>query len=106
MPWVEKAIIARVWFSTSDVHAGYALEHLRDTLNLVHDSNFSLSAPATHAAQILLWKRVEAVAEQEQDDSAEAWCLLCLHPILEKAGAQNKVKINRCVHRRIDGSRH
>lgn len=83
------------WISTSDAHAGNALEQLQDTFDLVHESNFSLSAPATHAAQTLLWKKVEAAVGQEQDDTAEAWCRLCLHPLLEKAGAQNKVKITR-----------
>ena len=95
-PWIEKAVITRVWISTSDSHAGNALEQLQQTFDLlIHESNFSLSAPATHAAQTLLWKRVETAKGQEQDDMAAAWCQLCLHPVLEKAGAQNKVKITR-----------
>ncbi|KAF3046826.1 hypothetical protein E8E11_007311 [Didymella keratinophila] len=95
-PWIEKAVITRVWISTSDSHAGNALEQLQQTFDLlVYESSFSLSAPATHAAQTLLWKKVEAATGQEQDDTAAAWCQLCLHPILRKAGAQNKVKITR-----------
>lgn len=95
-PWIEKAIITRIWISTSDAHAENALEQLQQIFDLlVQESNFSLSAPATHAAQTLLWKKVEAATAQDQDDTAEAWCRLCLHPILEKAGAQNKVKVTR-----------
>jgi hypothetical protein len=86
-PWIEKVVITRIWI---------ALEQLQETFNfLEQESGFSLSAPATHAAQTLLWKKVEAATEQEQDDTAAAWCQLCLHPVLEKAGAQNKVKITR-----------
>lgn len=94
--WIEKTVIARVWINTSDAHAGNALEQLQQTFDLlIHESNFSFSAPATHAVQTLLWKMVEAATRQEQDDTAAAWCQLCLHPILENAGAQNKVKITR-----------
>jgi hypothetical protein len=95
-PWIEKVVITRIWIYTSNAHAGNALEQLQETFNfLEQESSFSLSAPATHAAQTLLWKKVEAATEQEQDDTAAAWCQLCLHPVLEKAGAQNKVKITR-----------
>ncbi|KAL1652743.1 sporulation-specific protein 22 [Didymella pomorum] len=95
-PWIEKVVITRIWIYTSNAHAGNALEQLQETFNfLEQESGFSLSAPATHAAQTLLWKKVEAATEQEQDDTAAAWCQLCLHPVLEKAGAQNKVKITR-----------
>ncbi|KAF3046085.1 hypothetical protein E8E12_010940 [Didymella heteroderae] len=97
-PWIEKAVITRVWISTNDAHAGSALEQLHQIFDLLfNESTFSLSAPATHAAQTLLWKKAEAEATtgQERDDTAGAWCRLCLHPIFEKAGAQNKVKITR-----------
>lgn len=96
--WIEKAIITRIWISTNNIHAENAIEQLQQMFDMVvQDSNSSLSAPATHAAQTLLWKKVEETSAQEQNDAAEAWCQLCLHPLLEKAGAQNKVKIMRCV---------
>jgi hypothetical protein len=95
-PWIEKAVITRVWVNTSDPHTENALEQLQQNFDvLVHESNFLLSAPATHAAQTLLWKKVEAATGQGQEDAAEAWCRLCLHPLLEKAGSQNKVKVTR-----------
>ncbi|KAF2629751.1 SPO22-domain-containing protein [Macroventuria anomochaeta] len=102
-PWIEKAIITRIWLSTSDVHAENALEQLQQVFDIVlQESNFSLSAPATHAAQTLLWKKVEEMAAQEQHDTVEAWCRLCLHSLLEKAGAQNKVKIIQSALSRQD----
>lgn len=94
--WIEKVVITRVWISTSDAHAGNALEQLQQIFDLlIHESNFKLSAPATHATQTLFWKKIETATGQEQDDMAAAWCQLCLHPILVKSGAQNKVKITR-----------
>ena len=94
--WIEKAAVTRVWLSTSGIHAENALEQLQQMLDFVlQESNFSLSAPATHAAQTLIWKKVEERTAQEQHNVAEAWCQLCLHPVFEKAGAQNKVKITR-----------
>lgn len=96
--WIEKVVITRIWISTSDVHAENALEQLQQMFDTVmRESNLSLTPPATHAAQTLLWKKVEEAAAQEQHSTAEAWCHLCLHPLLEKAGAQNKVKVIRCV---------
>jgi hypothetical protein len=97
-PWIERAVITRIWISTSDVHTENALEQLEQMFDTVtRESNLSLTPPATHAAQTLLWKKVEEVATQEQHNTAEAWCHLCLHPLFEKAGAQNKVKIIRYV---------
>lgn len=96
--WIEKALITQIWLSTSDLYVENALEQLQQTLDLVfQESRFLLSAPATHAAQTLLWKKIEDRSAQEQHDSAEAWCRLCLHPMFEKAGAQNKAKITRSV---------
>lgn len=43
----------------------------------------------------MLWKNIESAASQEQHKMAEAWCHLCLHPIFEKAGSQNKAKVSR-----------
>lgn len=94
--WIEKAVITRIWISTSDVHAENALEQLQGIFDTVlQESGPSLSAPATHAAQTLLWKKVEQASAQEQHNVAEAWCRLCLHSLFVKAGAQNKVKITR-----------
>lgn len=42
----------------------------------------------------LLWKHVER-SPSSQTSSVDDWCKLCLHPLFEKAGAQNKAKISR-----------
>jgi len=98
--WIERAVITQIWLSTSDVYAENALEQLQQILDFVlQESRFLLSAPATHAAQTLLWKKIEDRSAQEQYESAEAWCRLCLHPMFEKAGAQNKAKITRSISR-------
>ena len=43
----------------------------------------------------LLWKNVESTANQEKNKMAEAWCHMCLHPLFDKAGSQNKAKVSR-----------
>jgi hypothetical protein len=113
--WIEKAVITRIWIGTTNSLAENAMEQLQDLLDTVsRNTKTSLSAPATHAAQTvsgawalrshillnyakLLWKRVEAASTQEQFGVAELWCQICLHPVFEKAGAQNKAKVARSV---------
>lgn len=94
--WIEKAVVTRTWLSTTDSNAENPVEQLQQTLDTVlHDSGVSLSAPATHAAQTLMWRKAEESSTHEQHDMAEAWCNLCLHPVFEKSGTQNRVKITR-----------
>ena len=94
--WIEKAVVIRVWLSTREPSLDDALQQLQQIFGaVVQDGGFSLSAPATHAAQTLIWKKIEETSTQEQYNMAEAWCRLCLHPVFCKAGAQNKVKITR-----------
>lgn len=96
--WIEKAVITRIWISTGNALAENLLDQLTKLFdNVLQNSKTSLSAPATHAAQTLLWKRVEGTCSQEQYGVAEAWCRICLHPIFEKSGSQNKAKVARCV---------
>ncbi|KAL7773732.1 hypothetical protein CFE70_003699 [Pyrenophora teres f. teres 0-1] len=100
--WIEKAVITRIWFGSSNSVSENTLEQLQTLFDTVlQNSKVTFTAPATHAAQTLLWKMVEAAANQEHHDVAEAWCRLCLHPIFEKAGAQNKAKVSRfcCIFR-------
>jgi hypothetical protein len=112
--WIEKAVITRIWVGTTKSASENAVEQLQELFDTVaQNSKLSLSAPATHAAQTvscliissyelsltvglqLLWKGVEAASSQEQHGVAEAWCRICLHPIFDKAGAQNKAKVAR-----------
>ncbi|KAF2848838.1 SPO22-domain-containing protein [Plenodomus tracheiphilus IPT5] len=94
--WIEKAVITRIWISTSKESIETSLEEVEGMLDSVtRNSKESLSPPATHAAQTLLWKRVEAAFGQEHYSTAEAWCRICRHTVFENAGVQNKTKVGR-----------
>ncbi|KAL5114846.1 sporulation-specific protein 22 [Pleosporales sp. CAS-2024a] len=89
--WIEKAIITRIWISTNNPSANNIIEELHELLETAsRNMEDTFSAPATHAAQTLLWKRVDAAYSQDQFAAAEAWCRICLHPVFDKAGAQNQ----------------
>ncbi|KAF2745815.1 SPO22-domain-containing protein [Sporormia fimetaria CBS 119925] len=94
--WIEKAVITRVWAGTGGPSSENDLETLQMLCdNVSRNTNQPLSAPATHAAQTLLWKKVEAAYSQDQFATAEAWCRLCVHSVFDKAGELNKTKIIR-----------
>ncbi|KAF1835983.1 SPO22-domain-containing protein [Decorospora gaudefroyi] len=96
--WIEKAVITRIWIGTTNNFAENTLEQLHELFDTLEQSpKVTLSAPATHAAQTLLWKKVEAACAQERHGVAEAWCRICLHPIFGKAGAQNQAKVSRKI---------
>ena len=96
--WIEKAVITRIWIGTNNNLADNTLEQLQELFDTVdQNSKIRLSAPATHAAQTLLWKKVGAAISQEQYHVAEAWCRMCLHAIFERAGVQNKAKVARKI---------
>ncbi|XP_014560370.1 hypothetical protein COCVIDRAFT_89663 [Bipolaris victoriae FI3] len=96
--WIEKAIITRIWIGTTRNFSENVLEKLQDRFDVVSQNlPTPISAPATHAAQTLLWKCVELAAGQEKHKMAEAWCHVCLHPIFEKAGVQNQAKVSRKI---------
>ncbi|KAL6711348.1 sporulation-specific protein 22 [Coniothyrium glycines] len=95
--WIEKALVTRIWLGSIAGMNENTLEQLQELFESVGQQSISLTAPATHAAQTLLWKRVEAAFSLEQYDAAEAWCRVCLHPIFDKAGAQDKAKVSRKI---------
>ncbi|KAF1978032.1 SPO22-domain-containing protein [Bimuria novae-zelandiae CBS 107.79] len=92
--WIEKAVITRVWISCITFIAEGAMEQVRELFDMVHRNvKTAFSAQATHAAQTLLWKQVEANFSQGQHQEAESWCGICLHSLFDKAGEINKSKI-------------
>ncbi|KAF2114687.1 meiosis protein SPO22/ZIP4 like-domain-containing protein [Lophiotrema nucula] len=96
--WIEKVVITRIWIGTTSSLMDNTLASLQGLVNKVSSSiRGTLSAPATHAAQTLLWKRVEVYYSQADYGDAEAWCRLCLHALFERAGELNKGKIARKV---------
>ncbi|KAF2497692.1 SPO22-domain-containing protein [Lophium mytilinum] len=94
--WVEKATITRTWITTKDPNAEDMFEGLRDIFDEVsRHTKTTFSAPATHAAQTLIWKQIESTYSQNEYQSSEAWCALAVHDLFDKAGESNKAKIAR-----------
>ncbi len=96
--WVEKVFIARIWTSTAFTNSADAVYSLREFLEMVtanRAKTLTLTASATHAAHILLWKQVEVMFSQQQYDVARSWCQIALHAIFESSGWLNIAKIER-----------
>ena len=107
--WIEKVFITRVWTSTSLLNSADAVSSLREFLELANTDRakpLTLSAPATHAAHLLLWKQIEVTFNQQQYDVAGSWCQLALRPVFGSSGWLNIAKIERklllCALRRHD----
>ena len=93
--WLEKTLITIVWNCTTSVDFPTVLATLRNTFDVATDPIRTISPSATHAAQVLLWKRVEAAYNQEMYEVAESWCRLSLHEIFGNSGSMNKGKLQR-----------
>ncbi|KAI4281274.1 MAG: hypothetical protein L6R38_003832 [Xanthoria sp. 2 TBL-2021] len=94
--WVERTLVTTVWNCTTSPDLGTmtdALEELLDTIIAKTDS--ALSTSATHAAQILMLKRIEALYNQADYDQADIWCRLALHNVFSGSGASNVGKLQR-----------
>jgi uncharacterized protein (DUF2267 family) len=52
--WIEKAVITRIWIGTTNSCADKILDQLQEFLDRVSQHlQVALSAPATHAAQVV-----------------------------------------------------
>jgi hypothetical protein len=52
--WIEKAMITRIWIGTTNSYADNILHQLQELLDRVSQHlQIALSAPATHAAQVV-----------------------------------------------------
>lgn len=92
--WVEKALITRLWISVkSREDAVRSIYNLLDMV--VQGLRQPLRASATHAAQTLIWKRIEEHYGNCQYNEAERWCGFAHHDLFENAGQSNKAKIAR-----------
>lgn len=107
--WVEKVFIARIWTSTASPNPTDAVRFLGEYLEMITSNRaktLTLTASATHAAHILLWKQIEVTFSQQQYDVATSWCQLALHSIFGSSGWLNIAKIERkmllCALRRHD----
>ncbi|KAI9718236.1 MAG: hypothetical protein M1812_004226 [Candelaria pacifica] len=96
--WIEKVFVTRLWIATSTADTDNNLNALRAIFDAVaFNVKQPLSAHATHAAQTLLWKRIESNYGQQNFAVAESWCRLALHVVFERAGDLNTAKIARKV---------
>ncbi|OCK77725.1 SPO22-domain-containing protein [Lepidopterella palustris CBS 459.81] len=94
--WIEKATITRIWLSTKGPDSCNIVKSLQELFDAVsRGTKNPFGAPATHAAQTLLWKRIESAYSQAEYESTELWCRLSVHSLFDKAGEFNKAKIAR-----------
>ncbi|MCJ1472157.1 hypothetical protein MMC13_000804 [Lambiella insularis] len=94
--WVDRLVVTIIWnmtTSTGIANEQNALRNMLDTLwgKLPH----SIGRSATHAAQTLLWKRIETSYDHGQFVEAVAWCNLSLHEVFDTTGELNVGKIQR-----------
>lgn len=93
--WFEKTFITIVWNCATSKDFPAVIATLTDTFDIANSPENALSPSATHAAQVLLWKRIEAAYNQEMYEIAESWCQLSLHDILSSSGSMNTGKLQR-----------
>ncbi|KAL8734705.1 MAG: hypothetical protein Q9166_001361 [cf. Caloplaca sp. 2 TL-2023] len=103
MVWVEKTMVTMIWNCTTSQDledSTDALEELLDAIAAKTDT--ALGTSATHAAQILILKRVETAYSQEDYDHADIWCRLALHNVFGSSGTSNIGKLQRSIHSGAD----
>ena len=94
--WFEKALVTIIWNGTIPTEQWDSLSSLRKLFDRLAAGNSTLlTASATHAAQILLWKRIETSYNQILYDNTAAWCQLSLHGIFSNSGPLNVGKLER-----------
>lgn len=94
--WVQKALVTRIWISTSKDNDKTGLRSLHELFDSIfHALRQPANVSATHAVQTLLWKRIESAFAAGHFETCESWCKLAVHQLLEKCGEINKSKIVR-----------
>jgi hypothetical protein len=99
---VEHAIVMRFWISILHSNEQDQIRIVSELMGLldlaVSTINYTFSASGAHAAQTLIWRQIDSVYnEKRQYKTAEAWCLLALHPIFANAGDLNEARICRKI---------
>ncbi|KAL9596158.1 MAG: hypothetical protein Q9219_005978 [cf. Caloplaca sp. 3 TL-2023] len=98
--WLEKTLITILWNGTTSTELEDFTDQLEELLDqITAKSNFTLSTSATHAAQILILRRVEALYSREEFGQADAWCRLALHGVFCHSGLSNSGKLQRITAR-------
>ncbi|KAL0258929.1 sporulation-specific protein 22 [Diplodia seriata] len=94
--WIEKVAVTQIWI-LADSGDAQPPESLVGLLEAVLQNSRPFDAPATHAAQTILWKKIETLYSQAKYLESESWCNIALHPLFAKAGDSNKAKISRKI---------
>ena len=94
--WSEKILITVIWNLSTRADVPDAQDMMMEVFSHVEAHSGTILTPsATHAAQIMLWKRIEAAYGQEKYVLAEQWCNLSLHNIFNSSGGMNVGKLQR-----------
>ncbi|KAL8943366.1 MAG: hypothetical protein Q9211_001005 [Gyalolechia sp. 1 TL-2023] len=94
--WVERTLITILWNCTTSTDLGDMTDQLKELLSQVASGTHStLTTSATHAAQILMLRRIETFYSQGDYDQADVWCRLALHNIFSNSGTSNVGKLQR-----------
>lgn len=90
--WIEKAVVTRVFMTTSQRDFSGSIGEAEEALSRVEEP---VGADASFSAHTLIWKKIEANYSQGQYDLAENWCRLALSPVFSNSGPLNNAKIQR-----------
>ncbi|KAI9651758.1 MAG: hypothetical protein M1831_007602 [Alyxoria varia] len=97
--WIEKVVIMRLWILTdSDKDHDSMLKLSQELVESVYGVIIKpLSTAGAHAAQTLLWKRIEESTAQRNFQVTIGWCKILLHDLFGASGDLNRTKILRKI---------
>ncbi|MCJ1388414.1 hypothetical protein MMC18_001261 [Xylographa bjoerkii] len=96
--WVEILLVTIIWNLTTSTDIEGDQNLLKQILDLLPGQFPNLiGASATHAAQTLMWKRIEASCDQKEYSEAVVWSRLALHETFDDSGDLNTGKIQRKI---------
>ena len=94
--FIERAAVMRIWITTTSGESSNVSSSLEEFLELVSkNSKKQFSSAATHAAQTLIWKVIEAQMAQKRYESAETLCRMANHSAFSNGGEGNQSKLAR-----------
>ena len=94
--WIDKTLVTLTWNLTASIGVIDDVQLLSQVLDTLPNQLLKgVRASATHAIQILLWKRIEVSYNREEFATAIRLCQLALHNIFDKTGELNNGKIQR-----------
>lgn len=94
--WLERVTITRIWMTTFEPLSLDSATTLSDLLNRIYNNTGRPFGPeATHAAQSLVWKRIDNTHSVQGTGIPDLWCGIAGHLLFQRAGDLNKAKIQR-----------